>query len=81
MNIYNCLYSLVGTDDCNFIGHLANEPDSCVAMTGCLGYEDVDFTIMSPHTSGATMFQWTKEGNVRLIQRPIDLQVRIYSKY
>ena len=26
--------------DCNFIGHLENEPKACVAMTGCVGSED-----------------------------------------
>jgi hypothetical protein len=39
-------------------------------MTGCLGSDDVDFTIMSPHASGSTMFHWSKEGNVRLIEHP-----------
>ena len=35
-----------------------------IAMTGCPGIEDVDFTILSddPETSG--LFRWTKDGKV-----------------
>ena len=71
------LHRLASTDDCNFIGHLTNEPESCVAMTGCLGSDDVDFTIMSSHASGSTMFHWSKEGDVKLIVHPLSITVNI----
>ena len=57
-------------ENCHFIGHLENEREACVAMTGCLGSENVEFTIMSKHASESPMFLWTKEGNVRVIEKP-----------
>ena len=50
-----------------FSGYLANEVDACVAMTGCVGSEDLDFTILSDHVNGPTLFKWTKEGNVEVL--------------
>ena len=32
---------------CNYFGHLKNEKGACVAVTGCFGKEDMDFTILS----------------------------------
>ena len=46
-------------------------------MTGCLGSDDVDFTIMSSHASGSKMFHWSKEGDVRLIEHPLSITVNI----
>jgi len=66
---------LARNDDCNFIGHLTNEPETCVAMTGCLGSDDIDFTIMSSHASGSTMFHWSKEGDVKLIEPEIEYNI------
>ena len=28
-------------DHCNYVGHLENEKDACVAMTGCLGSDHI----------------------------------------
>ena len=58
---------------CHYIGHLANEPEACVAMTGCVGSEDVEFTIMSAHATESPMFKWTKEGNVEIIENPFNV--------
>merc|ERR1711899_88817 len=55
---------------CHYTDHLANELEACVAMTGCVGSEDVEFTIMSARTTGSSMFKWTKEGNVEIIESP-----------
>ena len=77
INIYKYLHRLARNDDCNFIGHLTNEPETCVAMTGCLGSDDIDFTIMSSHASGSTMFHWSKEGDVRLIEHHLSKPVNI----
>merc|ERR1712156_1335709 len=38
---------IAGVEECHFIGHLEKEVDACVAMTGCVGSEDVDLTILS----------------------------------
>merc|ERR1712166_609003 len=58
------------TEACHYIGHLANEREACVAMTGCVGSEDVQFTIMSTHATESPMFKWTTEGNVEVIESP-----------
>merc|ERR1712153_248401 len=58
------------TEACRYIGHLKNEPEACVAMTGCVGSEDVQFTIMSTHATESPMFKWTTEGGVEIIESP-----------
>ena len=58
---------IANEEHCNYAGHLANEPEACVAMTGCFGFEDVHFTILSTHTPESSMFTWTKDGNVETI--------------
>ncbi len=57
-------------EHCNFLGHLENEKEACVAMTGCLGQEDVEFTIMSSHALESPMFKWSKGGQVEIIENP-----------
>ena len=61
---------LAGVEECHFIGHLANEVDACVAMTGCVGSEDVDLTIFSTHAIQSSMFRWAKDGTVEVIESP-----------
>ena len=58
---------MANVEGCNFIGHLENEPEACVAMTGCVGFEDVEFTILSTHVTKSPRFKWTKDGQVILI--------------
>ena len=62
------------SETCHYIGHLANEHKACVAMTGCIGSEDVQFTIMSEHATESPMFKWTKDGKVEIIQSPFKVQ-------
>ena len=64
------------TEACHYIGHLANEREACVAMTGCIGSEDVQFTIMSTHATESPMFKWTTEGNVEVIESPFKVILR-----
>ena len=54
-------------EHCNYIGHLAIEQEACVAMTGCVGEEDVEFTILSSHAKESSLFKWNKDGNVEVI--------------
>ena len=49
---------------CHYFGHLAIERDACVAMTGCVGGDDIDFTIMSTHAKGSSGFVWTRNGDI-----------------
>ena len=58
---------LARTENCHFFGHLEGEPDACIALTGCPGSDDLEFTIMSEHLSD-TMFKWNKNGNVQVIK-------------
>ena len=55
-------------DRCNYIGNLANEQEACVAMTGCIGSEDVEFTIFSNHSSEFNMFKWNRDDTVENIE-------------
>ena len=63
-----------GAEECHFIGHLAKEQDACVAMTGCVGSEDIDFTIMSSHATKSAMFKWSKDGHVEIIESPFKVK-------
>ena len=57
-------------DGCHFLGHLKNEHDACIAMTGCIGSEDVEFTIMSEHAPENGLFKWKLDGNVEVSDHP-----------
>merc|ERR1712038_1212110 len=63
---------IAGVEECHFIGHLEKEVDACVAMTGCVGSEDVDLTILSTHAIGSSMFRWAKDGKVEIIESPFE---------
>ena len=65
-----------GINRCNFIGHLAEEPDACIGMTGCPESEDVEFTIMSSRLNGSPMYKWNRDGHVEKIIHPY--MVKLY---
>ena len=67
-----------GFNRCNFIGHLAEETDACVGMTGCPESEDVEFTIMSSRLNGSPMYKWKKDGNVERIIHPYMVKGYLY---
>ena len=52
------------------MGHLEKEVSSCAAMTGCLGREDVEVTILSKQYTETTMFRWTADDRVQVIESP-----------
>ena len=58
---------MANKEHCNFIGHLENEPEALIAMTGCSGSEDVHLTIVSKHFKRSSMFTWKKDGSVEVI--------------
>ena len=60
---------------CHYIGHLAEEPEACVAMTGCIGSEDVELTILSSHATESSTFRWTLEDKVEILK----VQFEVYS--
>ena len=68
------------SDDCNYIGRLEGEPDACVAMTGCPGSHDLEFTIMSEHSSHST-FKWLTSGKVEVVESPFKVSNPTSIKY
>ena len=54
-------------NECSYYGHLFKEKETCVAMTGCVGSEDVEFTILSTHNEVSHTFKWSKEGDVHIL--------------
>jgi len=68
--VLNRFYSENEADGCHFLGHLENEQEACVAMTGCIGSEDVEFTIMSEHAPETSLFKWKIDGDVEVIEHP-----------
>ena len=58
-------------DTCAYVGHLANEPEACVAMTGCFGQEDVEFSIASSHAADSGTYSWNMDGTVHVIDNPL----------
>ena len=55
-------------EHCHFIGNLANEPEGSVAMTGCIGTEDVEFTIISEHATESSLYKWYRNGSIETIE-------------
>ena len=64
-------------DWCHYIGHLENEHTACVAMTGCVGSQDVQFTILSKHSPKSSTFKWTKDGNIENMKVLFHLSMRV----
>ena len=65
--------------DCRYIGHLRSEPEACLAMTGCVGSEDVEFTILSEHAPESGMYKWNIDGQVENLENPFEvLQFKSY---
>ena len=60
-----------GQGSCNWLGHLQNELDACVALTGCPGQEDLDLTILSDHLTQSSLLKWYKNGQVEYVE-PMD---------
>ena len=56
-------------EHCNYFGHLKNDPQACVAVTGCYGRDKLDFTIMSDHSLYQNMFVLEKDGQLKAVKR------------
>ena len=66
---------LENKEHCNYFGHLKNDLDACVAVTGCYGQDNLDFTIMSEYISGPNMFVLEKDGQVRAVENDVAFQI------
>ena len=68
---------MASEERCHYIGHLAGEPEACVAMTGCVGSEDVEFSILSTHAKDSSTFMWTKQGKVKTLKAQFQVRLSI----
>ena len=55
-------------EHCNYFGHLKNDPQACVAVTGCYGQDKLDFTIMSDHSLYQNKFVLEKNGQLKAVK-------------
>ena len=58
-----------GAEHCNYVGYLEVEREACVAMTGCLGKENIEFTIMSANLPESS-YKWNLNGEVEVVKNP-----------
>ena len=58
-------------EHCNYFGHLKNDPQACVAVTGCYGQDKLDFTIMSDHSLYQNKFVLEKDGQLKAVKNQI----------
>merc|ERR1712141_220064 len=59
---------MMGEKHCNYIGHLEKDSESCVAVTGCYGQENLDFSINSNHYGHTLTYRLNTNGDVELIR-------------
>lgn len=59
---------LARKEHCNYVGHLAESPDSLIAMTGCFGQEKVAITLLSKHVVGSPMFDLYPNGTIQQVR-------------
>ena len=65
--------------DCHYIGHLEKEKSTCIAMTGCPGKDDLEFTLFSTHLTHPGTFKWLKDGTVHFLEYPVSrLHFKLY---
>jgi len=64
----NLLLKKHSDDHCHYIGHLEHEKEACVAVTGCLGQEDLELTVLSEHLDQSPMMRWKLDGSVEVIE-------------
>ena len=65
---------IAGEKHCNFFGHLKNDASACVAVTGCYGQEDMEFTINSRDLE-TNMYILRKKGNFEALQSKLKVCV------
>ena len=53
---------------CRYFGHLSNEKDACVAVTGCHGKDEMEFTINSKNSGPGNNYVLHKNGQIELIE-------------
>jgi hypothetical protein len=64
--------------NCNFFGHLAKDTEACVAVTGCPGSEDLEFTINSRHSVPSNMYILRRDGKLEVIESAFKVSIKTH---
>ena len=57
-----------GKATCNLFGHLKNEPEACVGVSGCYGTEDMYLTINSLHNTKGNGYILKTTGELVMVE-------------
>ena len=58
----------LGIESCRYLGYLESDKKACVAMTGCYGNENLEFTINSEHSGSTNMYILNTNGQVEAVE-------------
>ena len=72
---------MANEEHCNYFGHLKNDPDACIAVTGCYGRDDLEFTILTDHGMANHMFVLQKDGQLRTVESPINVSLKYFAMH
>ena len=54
-------------------------------LTGCIGAEDLEFTILSAHAGNSPYYKWSRDGKVEVLDNPLrtdnDTDERLIQSY
>ena len=70
---------MANEEHCNYFGHLKNDPNACIAVTGCYGRDDLEFTILAGHAMSNHMFVLQKDGQLRTVESSINVSYHFAS--
>ena len=63
---------------CNYFGHLRNELEACVAVTGCYGRDDLEISIMSEHALTENRLILEKDGQLKAVESAFNVSNCIF---
>ena len=72
---------MANEEHCNYFGHLKNDLDACIAVTGCYGRDDLEFTILTDHAMENHMFILQKDGQLRTVKSPINVSLKYFAMH
>ena len=68
---------MVQRPHCNYFGHLAKDTKACVAVTGCYGIEDLEFTINSKHSGSNSMYILKTDGILEALDSVFKVRIKL----
>ncbi len=66
------------SDGCNYLGYLESDPKSCLAMTGCPGRDQLEFTINSKSLNGSNKFILHQNGSLETPENPFKVLFQMF---